>query len=58
MESLFILVPLATLFVIVAVSIFIWAVRRDQFEDLNHEGERILFEEDDEEFNSSKKSKR
>ena len=57
MESLFILVPLATLFVIVAVSIFIWAVRRDQFEDLNHEGERILFEEDDDEFNASKKGK-
>lgn len=47
MESLFLLIPIAGIFVIIAVVIFIWAVKGDQFEDLNREGERILFEEDE-----------
>lgn len=47
MESLFLLIPIAGIFVIVAVIIFIWAVKGDQFEDLNREGERILFDDDE-----------
>ena len=47
MESLFLLIPIAGLLVIVAIIIFIWAVKGDQFDDLNREGERILFDEDD-----------
>lgn len=49
MESLFLLIPIAAVFVVIAVAIFIWAVKGDQFEDLNREGERILFDEDDQE---------
>jgi cbb3-type cytochrome oxidase maturation protein len=47
MESLYLLVPLAGLFVAVAVGLFIWAVRKDQFDDLDREGERILFDDED-----------
>ncbi|SBT18688.1 Cytochrome oxidase maturation protein cbb3-type [Marinomonas gallaica] len=47
MESLFLLIPIAGLFVVIAIIIFIWAVKGDQFDDLNREGERILFEDDD-----------
>ena len=47
MESLYLLIPLAGLFVAIGVGVFIWAVRRDQFEDLDREGQRILFDDDD-----------
>ncbi|WP_018015289.1 cbb3-type cytochrome oxidase assembly protein CcoS [Teredinibacter turnerae] len=47
MESLFILIPIAIVFVIIAVSIFFWAVRSGQYEDLDTEARRILFDEDD-----------
>lgn len=47
MESLYLLIPIAALFVFIAVGIFTWAVKKDQFEDLDREGQRILFEEDD-----------
>ncbi|WP_028887042.1 cbb3-type cytochrome oxidase assembly protein CcoS [Teredinibacter turnerae] len=47
MESLFILIPIAIVFVIIAVSIFFWAVRSGQYEDLDTEARRILFDEDE-----------
>ncbi|MCC4275180.1 cbb3-type cytochrome oxidase assembly protein CcoS [Marinomonas communis] len=47
MESLFLLIPIAGIFVVIAILIFIWAVKGDQFDDLNREGERILFDDDD-----------
>lgn len=45
MESLYILIPLAILIVAIAVGVFAWAVKSGQFEDLDTEGKRILFEE-------------
>ena len=47
MESLYLLVPLASIFVFIGIGLFIWAVRKDQFDDLDREGQRILFEEDE-----------
>ncbi|RUM50460.1 MAG: cbb3-type cytochrome oxidase assembly protein CcoS [Marinomonas sp.] len=47
MESLFLLIPIAGIFVVIAILIFIWAVKGDQFDDLNREGERILFDDDE-----------
>lgn len=38
MESLYILIPIAIVLVCVAVAIFLWAVRSDQFEDLERQG--------------------
>lgn len=52
MESLFLLIPIAGVFVVIAVAIFIWAVKGDQFEDLNREGERILFDDDEQDRSS------
>ncbi|MGL4928839.1 MAG: cbb3-type cytochrome oxidase assembly protein CcoS [Plesiomonas sp.] len=46
MDIIYILVPIAMLFVLVAVLIFLWAVKSEQFEDLNRQGMQILFEED------------
>lgn len=48
MESLYILIPIAIVLVCVAAGVFIWAVKSDQFEDLERQGSSILFEEDDE----------
>lgn len=46
LESLFILIPIAIVIVFIAVRIFIWAVKSGQFEDLDTEGKRILFDKD------------
>ncbi|MEK2062857.1 cbb3-type cytochrome oxidase assembly protein CcoS [Vibrio parahaemolyticus] len=53
MESLYILIPIAIVLVCVAVAIFLWAVRSDQFEDLERQGHNILL--DEEEQSDSKK---
>lgn len=45
MESLYILIPIALFFVILAVGIFLWAVRSDQFEDLERKGMDVLLDD-------------
>ncbi|MGD8172638.1 cbb3-type cytochrome oxidase assembly protein CcoS [Vibrio sp. TRT 21S02] len=47
MESLYILIPIAIALVCVAVAVFLWAVKSEQFEDLERQGHNILFDEDD-----------
>ncbi len=47
MESLYILIPIAIILVAVAVGVFLWAVKSEQFEDLDRQGHNILFEDDD-----------
>ncbi|MFO6422168.1 cbb3-type cytochrome oxidase assembly protein CcoS [Motilimonas sp. KMU-193] len=47
MSIIFMLIPIAILFVAIAIGLFFWAVRSDQFEDLDREGVNILFDEDD-----------
>lgn len=47
MFSLYLLIPISLLFVVLAVSIFCWAVNEGQYDDLDSEGERILFDEED-----------
>ena len=46
MASLYLLIPIAIMLVCVAVAVFIWAVKSDQFEDLDRQGIEILFDED------------
>ncbi|MAR92295.1 MAG: cbb3-type cytochrome oxidase assembly protein CcoS [Pseudomonadales bacterium] len=47
MDIIYLLIPLALVLLGVAVAAFFWAVRNDQFEDLDREASRVLFEEDD-----------
>ncbi|KHT63743.1 hypothetical protein RJ45_10360 [Photobacterium gaetbulicola] len=47
MASLYLLIPIAIVFVCIAVGIFLWAVRSEQFEDLERQGYDILFDEDE-----------
>jgi cbb3-type cytochrome oxidase maturation protein len=46
MESLYLLIPIAIVLVCIAVGIFLWAVKNEQFEDLERQGHNILFDED------------
>ena len=47
MSAIFILIPLGVVLLAVAVAAFIWAVDHDQFEDLDREGSRLLFDDDE-----------
>lgn len=42
MESLYLLIPLSAVLVLAILALFGWAVNQGQFEDVEHEGERIL----------------
>ncbi|WP_337840120.1 cbb3-type cytochrome oxidase assembly protein CcoS [Rheinheimera sp.] len=46
MSIIYVLIPIAILFVCLGLAIFFWAVRSKQFEDLNKEGYSILFDDD------------
>ncbi len=46
MESLYLLIPIALVFVVIAIRTLFWAVNSGQYDDLNTEGQRILFEEE------------
>ena len=47
MKSLLILIPVSLAFFVLAVAFFIWAVNNSQYDDLDGEGERILFDDDE-----------
>ncbi|MBB5213276.1 cbb3-type cytochrome oxidase assembly protein CcoS [Microbulbifer hydrolyticus] len=47
MDSIFLLVPIVIFFVACAVKLFFWAVNSGQYDDLETEGRRILFDEDE-----------
>ncbi len=46
MEIIYFLVPIGIVMLGVAIGLFSWAVKSDQFDDLDREGRRILFDED------------
>lgn len=45
MDVIWVLIPLSVVLILVAVRAFVWAVRTRQFDDLDREAARILFEE-------------
>lgn len=45
MESLYLLIPIAIVIVAIAVAVFFWAVKSGQYDDLDTEGQRILFDD-------------
>src|SRR5690606_23802861 len=45
MDSLYILIPIALLFVAVAIGVFFFAVKSEQFEDLERQGMNILLDD-------------
>ena len=47
MDIIYILVPLSIVLLGIAVSIFFWAVKAGQFDDLESPAHKILFDDDD-----------
>lgn len=45
MAILIVLIPLGLVLLGIAIAAFVWAVDHDQFDNLEVEGERILFDE-------------
>ena len=45
MESLYFLIPLSMVVVALGIWLFFWAVNNGQYDDLDGEAERILFDE-------------
>jgi len=46
-EIIYLLIPLALVLVVIIVAVFMWAVRSDQFDDLEGPAHRILMDEDE-----------
>jgi cbb3-type cytochrome oxidase maturation protein len=46
MSIIYVLIPLAIFIVAIAVAVFFWAVRNNQFDDLERQGHSILFDDD------------
>lgn len=46
MDSLYLLIPVALVFVAVAVKLLLWAIDSGQYDDLDKEGWRILADEE------------
>ena len=47
MEIIYLLLPVALILVVIIIWVFFWAVRSDQFEDLEGPAHRIIMEDDD-----------
>ena len=47
MDILYLLVPFSLLFLVLAIKLLFWAVNNGQYDDLDTEAQRILFEEDE-----------
>jgi cbb3-type cytochrome oxidase maturation protein len=45
LEILWLLIPMSAVLVLLILAVFGWALHRGQFEDLEHEGERILLDD-------------
>ncbi len=47
MDIIYLLLPVALVIVIIIIAIFFWAVKSDQFDDLEGPAYRILMDDDD-----------
>ncbi len=47
MKSLYLLIPVALVFCVVAIRLLIWAINSGQYDDLDKEAWRILADEDE-----------
>ncbi|WP_028863735.1 cbb3-type cytochrome oxidase assembly protein CcoS [Psychromonas aquimarina] len=46
MSIIYVLIPIAMVFVAIAVAVFFWSVKSNQYDDLDREGINILFDEE------------
>ncbi|MEW6992272.1 cbb3-type cytochrome oxidase assembly protein CcoS [Colwelliaceae bacterium 6441] len=55
MSIIYVLIPIAILLTALGIYLFFWAVKTDQFEDLEKQGLSILFDDDKESQQSKEK---
>lgn len=46
MDSLYLLIPIALLFCVIAIKLLLWAINNGQYDDLDKEAWRILAEDE------------
>lgn len=56
MSVIYILIPIAILLTAIGIYIFFWAVKTEQFDDLEKQGMSILFDENEQAKNAKTKS--
>lgn len=56
MDIIYLLLPVALIIVIIIIAVFFWAVKSDQFEDLEGPAHRILMDDDESSTTSQKKT--
>ncbi|QBY05850.1 cbb3-type cytochrome oxidase assembly protein CcoS [Thalassotalea sp. HSM 43] len=56
MSVIYILIPIAILFTAIAIYLFFWAVKSEQFDDLEKQGMSILFDEEKKQTPGQKRS--
>jgi cbb3-type cytochrome oxidase maturation protein len=56
MEILYLLIPIALCILALAIKMLFWAVKSGQYDDLDKEGQRILFDDDHPQSIDSKKT--
>jgi len=56
MESLYFLVPCALIFIAIAVKVLFWAINNGQYDNLDTEAHRILFDDEKKKSSSTPKS--
>lgn len=57
MEIIYLLIPITLILAAIIVWVFMWAVKSDQFEDLEGPAHRIIMEDDDKVDNSEDNKK-
>ena len=45
MDILFLLIPIALIFLMIAVAIFFWAIRDGQYDDMESQGLKIIMDD-------------
>jgi cbb3-type cytochrome oxidase maturation protein len=55
MSIIYVLIPIAILLTAIGIYIFFWAVKTEQFEDLEKQGLSILFDDECDELNKKNK---
>ncbi len=58
MSILYLLIPLTLVLLSLAIWAFFWAVKNDQFEDLEGPAHRILFDEDENDLTAEERHRR
>ncbi|GHE83877.1 cbb3-type cytochrome oxidase assembly protein CcoS [Thalassotalea profundi] len=46
MSIIYVLIPIAIILIAISIYLFFWAVKTDQFDDLEKQGLSILFDDD------------